>query len=377
MNLWIRLFGSADGQTWIRQQNRNRSIKRLQAHFEYLRILFHEFRGTLVLIGGILFLGSLLFHFYFRDPQTEVAPDYLESLFRTFVLMSMNFPDTFPSHPVLRLWCFAIPFFSFLVISEAVIRLVILLSSRETSGRRWAKAMTATYRDHIILCGLGRLGYSVLIELNKMGKEVVAIERNENAFGVSEARRMKIPVVLEDACNEEVLRDLDLEKAQAVIAVTDNDMANLEIALDARTLKPDIRVVIRMFDQRIAQKIARSFDIKLIFSPSAIAAPSFAAASVDRTLVNSFYIDDKQLQTIKLLVERDSALIGKPLRFLRDNYLLCILSHRRHNQEANLFPAEDIMLQEQDKVTILGQNAVISQLHALNRNRKHVTAVEG
>jgi len=334
----------------------------VRANLVYLRILFLEFRGTLTIVGTILLLGSLLFHFFSRDPHTGMAPDYTESLYRTFVLMSMNFPESFPEHTVLRMWCFLVPFFSFLVISEAVIRLVILLSSREASGRRWAKAMVATYQDHIILCGLGRLGFSVLAELIKMGKEVVVIEKKEDAFGVSEARRMKIPVVIEDACNEEVLQDLGLKKAQSVIAVTDNDMTNLEIAMDARALQPGIRVVIRMFDQRIAKKIARSFDIKLIFSPSAIAAPSFASASVDRRLINSFYIDDKQLQTVKMYLEPGSPLIGRPLRFLQEQYQLCVLSHRQQNQEANLFPAGDEILCEQDRIIILGQTVVISRL---------------
>jgi Trk K+ transport system NAD-binding subunit len=120
-------------------------------------------------------------------------------------------------------------------------------------------------------------------------------------------------LVIEDARNEQVLVDLGVYKAQAVIAATDNDMANLEIALDARALRPSVRVVVCMFDQQIAQKIARSFDIKPIFSTAAIAAPSFAAATVDRTLVNFFYIDDKQLQTVKLLIGAGSPLIGKPL----------------------------------------------------------------
>lgn len=188
----------------------------------------------------------------------------------------------------------------------------------------------------------------------------------EEAYGVSEARRMKIPVVIEDARDERVLADLGVHKAQAVVAATDNDLANLEIALDARNIRPGIRVVVRMFDQQIAQKIARSFDIKLLFSTAAIAAPSFAAATIDRTLVNSFYIDDKQLQTVKLLIGAGSKLIGKSVGYLSENRSLSILSHRRHNQEAVLFPAPQTILQENDKVAVLAQAFVIGQLHELN-----------
>jgi voltage-gated potassium channel len=350
--------------------SRKRVHRNIRANLEYFRILILEFKGTLLLIGAIPILGSLLFHFFYVDPNTQGRPDYVESLYRTFVLMSMNFPETFPRHPVLRLWCFTVPFISLVVVSEAVVRLAVLLTSKATSGRRWSKAMVAAYDDHIILCGLGRLGYSILLELVKMGKEVAIVELHETAYGVSEARRRNIPVVIEDARNAQVLADLGIHKAQAVVAATDNDMANLEIALDARTLRPGIRVVVRMFDQQIAQKIARSFDIRLIFSASAIAAPSFAAATVDRTLVNSFYIDDKQLQTVKLLIGPGSPLVGKPLGFLREHGQLSILSHRRHNQEAVLFPPDGTILQENDKVAVLAQAFVIGRLHELNPSVK-------
>jgi len=346
-----------------------RQRKRVRAHLAYLRILFSEFRGTLALAGGLLFVGSILFHLFQRDPSTGGRPDYVESLYRTFVLMSMNFPDSFPEHAVLRVWCFAVPFLSFLLISEAVIRLAVLLSSRSSSGRRWVRAMTAVYENHIILCGAGRLGWSILAELRKMGKDVVVVDQSEKAYGVSGARAMDVPLVIEDARNEQVLADLGIHKAQAVIAATDNDLTNLEIALDARALKPGIRVVVRMFDQQMAQKIARAFDIKLIFSTSAIAAPSFAAATIDRTLVNSFYIDDKQLQTVKILIGPGSGLLGSTIGDLRRRGQLTVLSHRRHNQEANLFPPDDVILQENDRVAVLAQSSIIGRLHELNRNR--------
>lgn len=340
--------------------------KKLRVGLEYVRILFAEFRLTLLLVAGILVTGSLLFHAFQQHTGTREPLDYAESLYRTFILMAMSFPDDLPAHPVLRIWCFAVPFLSFLVVSEGIVRLAVLLSSKSAAGRRWVMAMMATYDRHVILCGLGRLGFSILQELQKQGTQVVVIDRTEDAFGVGAARKMGVPVVIEDARDERVLRELAIDRAQAVIAVTDNDLANLEIALDARELRPDIRVVVRMFDQRIAEKIARNFNIKLVFSPSAMAAPSFAAATAERTLVNSFYIDDKQLQTVKLRIRAGSALVGRTLAFLAEGRQLSILSHRRKGHEAHLFPPDDIVLAEDDKVAVLAQSHVVGQLHDLN-----------
>jgi voltage-gated potassium channel len=340
--------------------------RKIRANLVYLRILLLEFKFTLGMIALILVAGSLLFHFDYVDRVTGARPDYAESLYRTFVLMTMNFPDDFPPHPALRVWCIAVPLFSFLVVSEAVVRLAVLLTSRASSGKRWVKAMVAACDNHVILCGMGRLGLMILRELHRMGKEVVVVDKSAEALGIAEARRLGVPAFVEDARDEQVLVDLGIQKAHSVIAVTDNDMANLEIALDARSLRPGVRVIVRMFDQQIAEKIARSFDIKLIFSPSALAAPSFAAATIDRAVINSFYIDDKQLQTVKLVVREKSELIGKPLSFLCEGRQIRILSHRRRNQEAILFPSDDTLMQVEDKIAILGQSSTLGQLHRLN-----------
>jgi voltage-gated potassium channel len=344
--------------------------KKIRTNVVYLRILLLEFKLTLGLIALILLAGSLLFHFDYVDRATGARPDYGESLYRTFVLMTMNFPDDFPAHPALRVWCIAVPLISFLVVSEAVVRLAVLLTSKASSGKRWVKAMVAACDNHVILCGMGRLGLSIMRELHRMGKEVVVVDKSEDALGIAEARRLGIPAIIEDARDEQVLVDLGIQRAHSVIAVTDNDLANLEIALDARSLRPGIRVIVRMFDQHIAEKIARSFDIKLVFSPSALAAPSFAAATIDRAVINSFYIDDKQLQTVKLIVRAGSELIGKPLAFLSEGRQLRILSHRRRNREAVLFPPDDTILQEDDKIAILGQSSTLGQLHRLNGDFK-------
>jgi voltage-gated potassium channel len=89
-----------------------------------------------------------------------------------------------------------------------------------------------------------------------------------------------------------VLLKAGLERASAVIACTNDDLTNVEIAIDAREVRSDIRIVMRLFDQGLASKISHSFDIDAAFSASALAAPAFAAAAVDPSVRDSFYVDD-------------------------------------------------------------------------------------
>ncbi len=64
------------------------------------------------------------------------------------------------------------------------------------------------------------------------------------------------------------------------LPATDDQLANLEIALDAREINPGIKVVMRMFDVEFARKVEKGFGIHTAFSCSALTAPIFAAAAM-------------------------------------------------------------------------------------------------
>jgi voltage-gated potassium channel Kch len=147
-------------------------------------------------------------------------------------------------------------------------------------------------QNHVILCGLGNVGYRVASELQRFETEVTVVELDPSGPFVHLVKEQGIPILFEDARKTEVLLKAGLERASAVIACTNDDLTNVEIALDAREVRPDIRIVMRLFDQGLASKIVHSFDIDAAFSASALAAPAFAAAAVDPSVRDSFYVDN-------------------------------------------------------------------------------------
>ena len=344
----------------------SRRLRELQAQLRYGWILAHEFRATLALFAGLLLFGGLLFFLFDRDPVTGAGPDFFKSLYFNFTVMITEYAESFPDHVVLRIWYFAGPILCGLLVSEALVRFGVLLISKANSSERWVKAMVATYNNHVILCGLGHLGVRVMRELVQQGEDVVVIELNPQAFGVDEARRLNVPVMHADARNEQVLRELGVEQAKCVIAGTDNDMANLEIAMDARQLQPGIRIVMRMFDDKLGKKLAKELDIKLIFSTTALAAPSFVAAVGNRAVVNSFHIDDKTVETAKFPIGAHSPLVGKSIQWFYDQYPLAIISHRRSEAAATLFPNRDTTVQAGDRLIVEAEHDIILALQKIN-----------
>ncbi|MEO7522022.1 MAG: potassium channel family protein [Gemmatimonas sp.] len=128
-----------------------------------------------------------------------------------------------------------------------------------------------TCSGHVIVCGLGRLGYFIVEGLLDRGERVLVVEQNESSASLDGVRRRGADVYVGDAKLPRVLRDVGVTRAKAVYSVIANDFTNLEIGLNARSIDPSIRLVLRLFDQTMSQRVRENLDIQLTFSMSAIA----------------------------------------------------------------------------------------------------------
>jgi Trk K+ transport system NAD-binding subunit len=163
--------------------------------------------------------------------------------------------------------------------------------------------MASTFRNHVVVCGVGKVGYRVILELLKLGREVVAVERNPEGRFVEKVKALGVPILVADARRSETLVQASVERADAIIPCTDDELANLDIALDARELNPEVKVVMRMFDADLAQRVEKGFGLQTAFSTSALAAPIFAAATMRVDIRHSFYVGETLLNLSELTVQ--------------------------------------------------------------------------
>jgi TrkA-N domain/Ion channel len=132
--------------------------------------------------------------------------------------------------------------------------------------------------NHIVLCGLGRLGYFIVEELIKRGEKIIIIEQNENAKHLDYFRHQGVNIYIGDGRLPKVLGDTGIAKAKALISVISNDFVNVEIGLNARVFQPDLKLILRIFDEQMAEKIKEQLNIPHTLSLSAIADEKFYAA---------------------------------------------------------------------------------------------------
>src|SRR5205814_5462373 len=156
-------------------------------------------------------------------------------------------------------------------------------------------------KDHVVICGAGRVGFRVFEQLHKLGVPMVMIERDESKPFLAEIRAAGVPVLIEDVRAAGALERANLAKARAIVCATDDDLANLNIALDARKVRAGIRVVMRLFDDDLVEKTRSSFDAQA-YSTSALAAPALAMAALDPSIKNSFEVGGRLMVVAELAV---------------------------------------------------------------------------
>ncbi|HLO99617.1 MAG TPA: NAD(P)-binding protein, partial [Fimbriimonas sp.] len=141
---------------------------------------------------------------------------------------------------------------------------------------------------HVVVCGLGQVGYRVSSLLLRLGREVTVVTSEARQSFVEDLTARGAQIVFMDARDTTALQRADVNSAEALIACTSSDLTNIEIALDARSIAPKLRIVARIFDQTLGEQLRDSMGIDLCLAMSTIAAPRFAAEALEDHVIGHF-----------------------------------------------------------------------------------------
>jgi voltage-gated potassium channel Kch len=112
-------------------------------------------------------------------------------------------------------------------------------------------------RGHIVVCGAGSIGSGVIDLLLAQNKRLVVIELTPDTTIVERAREQQFDLLTGDASRDATLDLCNLGAAHSLIALTNVDTLNLEIALGARARNPTMPIVLRIAEARYAESIER------------------------------------------------------------------------------------------------------------------------
>jgi Trk K+ transport system NAD-binding subunit len=157
-------------------------------------------------------------------------------------------------------------------------------------------------------------------------------------------------------------------QAVSIVPCTNDDLTNLSIALEARQLRPGVKVVLRMFDQRMAANLETGFDIHTAFSIPDLSAPAFAAAATKAPLDFAFAYGEgpeRSLLTItKFTIVPESILVGYTVGQLVREFKVAVIAHRKDGK-FDLHPSDDTIMAAGDRFVLSASIETLNQIASL------------
>ena len=179
-------------------------IRQWKATWRDTLILLNEFR-TPLLIFTVAVIGGGLLYWYLALLVGEPMQSRSEAIFTILTAAFLQPSGDFPKHIVLQLFHFIMPVIGLIILAQGLADFGSLLFNRRARNKEWEMAVASTMQDHIILVGLGHLGYRVALKLHEMGEALAVIEFKADADTVASIKKLGVPVIHDDATRPAIL----------------------------------------------------------------------------------------------------------------------------------------------------------------------------
>jgi Trk K+ transport system NAD-binding subunit len=255
-----------------------------------------------------------------------------------------------------------------LIVGNGVADFVRLFFNRDERRDAWREAVASTYRNHIIVLGVGHVGRRVVHVLHDlMGVDVVAIE-NKPSAGLDEFLKARhIPLIQGDGSQVITLDKAGLQYADAFVACTGDDRTNVDAIMRARGMNRDIRIVARIWDDQFNTQIKDFMKVQSIISSSEISAPVFAGLALGVELTQTLHIAGVEYSTMRVTVNKGSFLDGRTVGELQEENDIDIVLHVEKGHSADVKPAHNATVHVGDILVIFAHHDKVLQIAARNR----------
>jgi voltage-gated potassium channel len=241
---------------------------------------------------------------------------------------------------------------------------------KEALGRRRLEKKIRELRDHYIICGYGRMGKIIVKELKSEKVKFVVIEKNAISQEKEEAF-----LIIGDATQDELLKEVGIERAKGLITVLPTDAENLYVVLSAKGLNPNLFIVARAGEEGSEQKLLRAGADRVI-SPYHIGGLRIAHTVLKPAVVDFIELAtqsgniDLQLEEIPIPdVSRFSGLSLDQCGFGKDLGII-IVGIKKTSGDMQFNPTYRTLIEPGDTLIALGETSKLKVLEEMIAPRK-------
>jgi voltage-gated potassium channel len=324
----------------------------------------HLIISILITIGIIMF-GSWGF-------MVIEGWNFLDSFFMTVItLTTVGFGEVHQLSPAGRTYTIVLIFVGvgfFGYVGAILIQYMIEGRLRIILGRRRLDKKITRLKNHYIVCGYGRIGRVLCMNLRQKPIELVVIEKNPDLIPIMEED--KVLYLSGDTADEVILHNAGIERAKGLIAVLGTDVDNVFLVLTARQLNPRLFIMARAIYKESKSKLIAA-GASAVESPYEVGAVSMAYRII-RPTVTSFLdlaltYDRKDIQMEEIPVSPISSLTNTTLKNsrIRQDYNLIIIAIKRVDGSMMFNPSFETILEPGSTVIAVGQEEDLLRLESV------------
>src|SRR4028119_2422713 len=214
-------------------------------------------------------------------------------------------------------------------------------------------------KPRIIVCGLGGTGYKIFGLLRQQGAAVVGI--SDRPLVTEEDN-----VVIGDLRAASTLRRAGIEEAHTLVLSSNDDALNLAILTQARILNPQIRIINRLFNTSLGNRLDQTLPDHVSLSVSALAAPVFAFAALGNEAIGQLRLFNQTWPIYEEVITENHPWLGRRLNNLWDDRSRMLIYYLSNKGKVDLVSAviRGLQLELGDRLIVGTQPNVSSRRHS-------------
>ncbi len=355
-----------------------RYFKSLKLFAEVLDSKRFELYTLAVFLGFLIFIGSTGIYLFEHPTNSKQVGNLFDAVYWSIVTVSsVGYGDIAPQTTGGRLVAMALVLTGLGVLSFFISIIVSAVSDKMHGLRENSiYAELKRYESFVIICGFGRVGRHIAMQLEKHRQHFVIIDSKEvNAL---KARRLGYLVIHADASKNDVLINAGIKnRAAAVLCTTGDDVVNVYITLTSRYLNPAIRIISRANNPNNVKKLYQAGADNVIqpFEIAAMVVAEYIGQPVAFEAILGIIREEKQFIMETLPVHAGSVIDGMNIAEVdferRKLMLVGVVStnpvHQKHknsyklkNQHFYFNPESYFVLRAGDMLVVLGREVGIA-----------------
>lgn len=247
----------------------------------------------------------------------------------------------------------------------AIVSITIESQINRMMGRNTMEKTIRALNNHIIICGAGRVGMSVLEIIRGENIPYVLLEQNPET--VARLQVEGIVAMAGDASDDEVLLRAGIQRARGIITALSQDPYNVFVTLSARALNPGLHIVARAERQETVDKLKRAGADRVI-TPAQLAGQRMATAMLKPASVQLvdtlFATHNIEVQIEEINVAPGSPLVNTSIRNInRDDSNVIIVAVIR-GDNIIVSPRANTKIEAGDILIAMGSREDLSKLES-------------